>query len=70
MFTVGSDTMKDRHGDVKKTEFEYLTIDGNWTNHPVAFCHYYRGALTRGLMHTHKCSEKNCRRLNKKYKFE
>lgn len=71
MYTVGSDDiMKDRHGDVPKTKYEYKTIDGNWTNHPVAFCNYYRGALTRGLMHTHRCNDRQCKRLDKNYKFE
>lgn len=62
--------MKDRHGDVPKTKYEYETIDGNWTNHPVAFCSYYRAALTRGLMNTHNCNDKKCTRLDKNYKFE
>lgn len=61
---------KNRHGDVPKTKYEYEMIDGNWTRHPVAFCHRYKGVLTRNMMHTHQCSEKNCRRLDKSYKFE
>ena len=45
-------------------------IDGNWTKHPVAFCWYHQGALTQNMMHTHKCCERGCRRLDKNYKFE
>ena len=63
-------TVKDRHGDVPRTKNYYETIDGNWTNHPVAFCYYYKAALTRGLMHTHRCSDRHCKRLDKNYKFE
>ena len=72
MYIVGSDYVnaKKRHGDVPETRFYYETIDGNWTNHPVAFCHHYRCALTRGLMRTHKCNERECKRLDKNYKFE
>lgn len=61
---------KNRHDDVPKTKYYYETIDGNWTNHPVAFCYRYRRALTRGLMNTHKCCQHECRRLDSKYKFE
>lgn len=59
-----------RHTGVPKTENEYQMIDDNWTKHPVAFCWYHRGALTRNMMHTHRCCEKGCKRLDKDYKFE
>ena len=72
MYIVGDDMKKRtyRHSGVPKTKYMYEMIDGNWTQHPVAFCHYYRGVLTRGLMHTHSCCDKQCKRLDKKYKFE
>lgn len=72
MYIVGSDYVsgKQRHGDVPETKYYYETIDGNWTNHPVAFCHWYKGALTRNMMRTHGCCERGCKRLNKNYKFE
>ena len=47
-----------------------MMIDGNWTKHPVAFCWYHQGALTKNMMHTHKCCERQCKRLDKNYKFE
>lgn len=61
---------KQRHGDVPKTKYEYEMIDGNWTKHPVAYCTFYRAALTRNMMHTHRCSERHCNKLDKNYKFE
>ena len=74
-FTVGDDMKRKRKGryrqtGVPKTKNEYEMIDGNWTKHPVAFCSYYGGALTRNMMHTHRCCEKECKRLDKNYKFE
>lgn len=61
---------RQRHGDVPKTKYAYEMIDGNWTRHPVAFCLHYRAALTRNMMHTHRCSERKCKKLDKNYKFE
>lgn len=73
-YTVG-DIMKkrkrkNRHEGVPRTKEYYECIDGNWTNHPVAFCYYKKAALTRGLMNTHRCCERQCKRLDKNYKFE
>lgn len=59
-----------RQTGVPKTNKYYETIDGNWTNHPVAFCWHYKGALTGGMMHTHNCYDRQCKRLDKNYKFE
>ena len=72
MYIVGDDMKKRtyRHSGVPKTKYMYEMIDGNWTQHPVAFCHRYNGALTKNMMHTHQCSEKECKRLDKDYKFE
>lgn len=48
----------------KEPEYwEYRLIDNNWTRHPVAYCWRYKGFLTKGLMKTHKCKERKCRRL-------
>lgn len=56
---------KPNHKGVKRTTKYYEMIDGNMTNHPVAYCTRYQGVLTRGMMHTHGCSERNCCRLIK-----
>lgn len=56
--------------DNKRTKYFYETIDKNFTNRPVAYCRYYRKALTDKLMKVHHCAEKGCKRLNTKYKFE
>ena len=50
--------------------YEYKCIDGNWTKHPVAFCTRYSGVLTKGLMKTHRCEERNCPRLKRGVEFE
>lgn len=55
---------------VEKTKYEYRTVDGNWTNHPCAYCKRYHGVLTLGIMQTHKCKQINCCRLNTNIKFE
>lgn len=76
MYIVGNDDMKkkrkgrNRHTGVPKTKNEYEMIDGDWMSSPVAFCWYHKGALTRNMMHTHQCCEKECKRLDKNYKFE
>lgn len=44
-------------------DIEWLTIDGNWTKHPVAFCKYHKGVLTAKLMKVHNCKRKKCKRL-------
>ena len=44
-------------------DIEWLTIDGNWTKHPVAYCKWYKGVLTEKLMKVHKCKKKQCKRL-------
>ena len=54
----------------KMTKYEYKCIDGNWTKHPVAFCVRKKGVLTKGLMKTHKCEERNCPRLRRGVEFE
>lgn len=54
----------------KRLEYEYRTIDGNWTMRPVAYCHYKKGVLTEKLMRTHRCRERQCRRLDESVVFE
>ena len=63
-------TTKQRHGDVKRTKYDYQMIDGTWTHYPVAYCHRYKGVLTRNMMNTHKCNERNCHKLDKDCEFE
>lgn len=48
----------------------YLCIDGNWTWYPCAYCYYHKGVLTKKLMKTHKCKERQCKRLNEEMKFD
>lgn len=43
---------KRQKNQVPKTKNSYWCIDGNFTNHPVAYCTYYHGVLTQGLMDT------------------
>lgn len=56
----------------KKPEeyWEYKCIDGNWTKRPVAYCTYKKGVLTEGLMKTHRCRERQCKRLRDNIDFE
>lgn len=44
-------------------DWEYRLIDNNWTRHPVAYCRWYKAYLTEGLIRTHKCRKKQCKRL-------
>ena len=53
-----------RHTGVPKTKYKYETIDGNWIQHPVAFCYRYKGVLTRNTMHKYQCYERECKRLD------
>jgi len=46
-----------------RTKNDYECIDGNWTYHPAAYCTRYHGVLTEGLLNTHQCRIKQCRRL-------
>ena len=59
--------MKD---SVRKTKNLYWCIDGNYTNHPVAYCTFYHGVLTKGLMEVHTCKERECFRLREGDEFE
>jgi len=48
---------------VPKTKNLYWCVDGNYTNHPLAYCTFYHGVLTKGLMELHTCKERCCLRL-------
>lgn len=54
----------------KQETWEYKTIDGNWTKHPVAFCWYHDGVLTAALMKVHRFRQRKCRRLDEVVKFK
>ncbi|MEY8366282.1 hypothetical protein AALA22_11645 [Anaerovoracaceae bacterium 41-7] len=54
----------------RRTEYMYKCIDENWTFYPVAYCKYHQGVLTAGLMATHRCKQRNCRRLDEGVDFE
>jgi hypothetical protein len=58
------------HLGEKRCEFQYKCIDGNWTWFPAAYCEYYDGVLTVGLMKTHRCRKRKCPRLQEGVDFE
>ena len=45
-------------------------IDGNFSRYPEAFCNYYGGYLTRGIMDTHRCDKRDCKRLIPRERFD
>jgi len=53
------------HEETKQVT-EYKTIDGNWSQRPVAYCSRYKGYLTEKQMRVHNCQAKHggeCGRL-------
>lgn len=52
------------------TVYFYETVDKNYTNHPIAYCKYYKKALTNRLIKVHKCKKKCCWAYKADYKFE
>lgn len=56
--------------DQPKTKNFYWCVDGNLTNHPIAYCTYYHGVLTQGLLDTHGCRGRECVRLREGDTFE
>lgn len=44
-------------------DWEYKLIDGNWTRNPCAYCNYRHAYLTKGLMNTHQCIERQCKSI-------
>ena len=79
-------TLKTNHGNIKeqrkrrkkrltsesdpKTKNEYWCIDGNYTVRPYAYCTYYHGVLTRGLVDLHHCVDKDCARLQVGHRYD
>jgi hypothetical protein len=59
-----------KHTGEKKCKYLYECIDGNMTYYPVAYCQYHDGVLTKGLMHTHRCHERHCKRLQEGDDYE
>lgn len=39
-------------------ELEYETIDYNWSNRPIGYCHYHRGYITSKQVKIHNCLKK------------
>lgn len=42
---------------------EFELIDGNFTHYPVAFCEHYERFLSAGLIQTHRCRNRKCKKL-------
>lgn len=40
-------------------------IDGNFSYYPVAYCKYHSAYLTQGLVETHRCEKRHCRRYER-----
>lgn len=49
----------------QRQPLKYQLIDGNFTHYPVAYCEFHQLWLTEGLMNTHRCEPRKCRRLQK-----
>lgn len=47
----------------KGIEYEYQTIDKNWTNHPFMYCKVKKGVLTARLLKLHRCDKRGCKGL-------
>lgn len=43
----------------------YRLIDKNLALNPVAYCRVHHGYLTKGLMKTHRCMQRQCRGFSK-----
>ncbi len=41
----------------------YQLIDNNWTHYPVAYCDHYKGWLSLGQIQTHRCHERQCKKI-------
>lgn len=46
-----------------KSRYKVQLIDGNFTYYPVAYCKYHQAFMTEGLMTTHRCVKRKCKRL-------
>lgn len=49
----------------KRQKEKHVLIDGNFSFYPAAYCKHYQAWLTVGLLETHRCSERQCGRLEK-----
>ena|GEM_PF-4344443 len=45
-------------------------IDGNFSRYPEGYCDYYGGYMTRGLMDTHRCDRRDCKRFIPRERFD
>lgn len=52
---------RENNKGVARLDGYYLTIDGNPTYQPFAYCKYYQGYLTRNQSILHKCTKRKCR---------
>ena len=48
---------------------KYQLIDGNFTYYPAAYCKYYKGWLSVGLIQTHKCQKKGCPMMGEQFEL-
>lgn len=46
-----------------KSRYKVQLIDGNFTYYPIAYCKYHQAFMTEGLMATHRCVNRKCKRL-------
>lgn len=52
-------------------EDEYMLIDGNYSNRPIAYCCYHKGFMTNNQVILHNCTEKRCNQYKSvKWKLE
>jgi len=45
----------------------HLLIDGNYSHYPVAYCHFHKAFMTLGLVETHRCKKRKCRRYEERW---
>lgn len=67
MVGIGEKQLKKNN---KEPDWEYRLIDNNWTRYPTAYCRYRKSYLTEGLMKTHRCRERQCKRLQEDIELE
>ena len=48
---------------IKKQEYEYQLIDGNFSSLVCAYCVYYKGYLTNNQLIRHTCKQRECVQL-------
>ena len=56
---------KARLSKLDKAQFDHAVsrqlIDGNFSVYAMAYCPYYKGYLTQGLIDTHRCIKRGCK---------